>query len=377
VSAFGDRRLVARAGVALVIANVRYWPTVAPIVRRQLSRWEQHASRIPDPILQALALQKLREERFNAEVAATLATLAPRAHRADAVEAIVAFEVMYDYLDGLTEQPTPDPLRDGGQLFRAFTDAVRPPGEASGGYYSQHPQSDDGGYLEGLADAVAGALARLPASASISQVAQGSAARCAGAQTRINAAPSVGSAQLERWAATGASETGLGWREFLAGAASSVLAVHALIAAGADPRTTREQAVEIDRAYLSICTLSTILDSLIDYEDDIAAGEPSFIQLYPNEKLLASGLASAAHLAAGRARTLPNGPHHLMTLVGVVAYYTSAPSASSGFARPIAIGIQQELRPLITPTLGVMRAWRAAKRMRPWPALRPSWRRAR
>ena len=89
--------------MALALANVRFWPTVAPLVGVQFKKWEQRARAIEHPALQALALAKLREEKFNAEVAATLATLAPREHRGVVVEAIVAYEVMYDYLDGLTE----------------------------------------------------------------------------------------------------------------------------------------------------------------------------------------------------------------------------------------------------------------------------------
>jgi hypothetical protein len=53
-----------------------------------------------------------------------------------------------------------------------------------------------------------------------------------------------------------------------------------------------------------------------------------------------------------------------MTLVGIVAYYASAPTAASDFARPLITPIRRELAPLITPTLALMRAWRLAKRVR-------------
>ncbi len=78
---FADRRLSARAGVALVLANARYWTTVAPEVRAQLARWRTRALEIEDPQLRTLALHTLQEEGFAAEVAATLATLTPRRHR--------------------------------------------------------------------------------------------------------------------------------------------------------------------------------------------------------------------------------------------------------------------------------------------------------
>src|SRR5215207_8853347 len=114
--------------VALVRANARFWPTVFPDVRRELRRWDRRAQAIPDGALRAQALTKLRHERFNTEVAATLATLVAPVRRRHAVEAIVALEVMYDFLDGLTEQPSPQPLADGRRLYRAFSDATAPTG---------------------------------------------------------------------------------------------------------------------------------------------------------------------------------------------------------------------------------------------------------
>jgi hypothetical protein len=146
-----------------------------------------------------------------------------------------------------------------------------------------------------------------------------------------------------------------------------VLAVHALIAAAADPRTTHGDAEQIDAAYLSICAL-TMLDSLVDHEHDVATGELNYIELYESSELMATRLASLARDAASRARALPDAAHHVMTLVGIVAYYASAPGASSAFARPVMAPVRKELRPLMTPTLAVMRAWRLAKRARArWP----------
>jgi tetraprenyl-beta-curcumene synthase len=349
--------------VALALANARFWPKVAPLVIGQLRRWECRAREIEDPILQSLALEKLREERFNSEVASTLATLAPKKHRRAVVEAIVAYEVMYDYLDGLTERPTSDPLRDGRELYRAFTDAITPGSEADNGYYSSRPV-DDGGYLKELVAVVREVLARLPATDAIALSVTRAAARCAEAQVRAHAVPRLGTAQLEQWALSEVAGTPLRWREFLAGAASSVLAVHALIAAAADKRTTPAEAEEIDTTYLSICALSTMLDSLVDYQRDLTAGQAGYIRYYTDHDLLARDLADAARRAVEHAAPLRSGAHHAMTLVGVAAYYISAPTAKSDFAGPVTSQVRRELKPLITPTLGVMRTWRAAKRAR-------------
>jgi len=329
-----------------------------------LSRWRSRAEEIRDPTLRALASQKLAEEGFNAEVAAMLATLVPRSHRGDTVTAIVALEVLYDYLDGLTESPSHESPDDGYRLFAAFTDAVTPMLAPIGDYYRYHPHSEDGGYLDELVATVRAALARLPSTTRFTDILQRSAERGAEAQLRIHAATLSGPGQLERWAKLNAVGTPLQWREFLAGAACSVLAVHALIAAAADARTTYEQALEIDRIYLSISVLPTILDSLIDYERDLNAGQPGYVQYYDDRDVLAGRLVSVIDDAVGHARRAPHGAHHVMTLVGVVAYYTSAPTAKNEFALPVTEHVTRRLRPLIGPTLAVMHTWRAMKRVR-------------
>jgi tetraprenyl-beta-curcumene synthase len=364
MSVFDDRWLSTRTGLALILANARYWRTVAPLVRTQLERWQEHAEAIPDPTLQATALLNLREEGFNAQATATLATLAPHRHRKSVVEAIVGLQTMYDYLDSLVERPLADPLSDGQRLYQAFLDAVLPDTEPRDDYYPQ-PHSDDGGYLLELIDVVRRALAQLPRLAAVTEVAERAAERCAEAQVRAHAAPLLGSAQLERWAQRNAAGTGLQWPEFLAGAVSSGLALHALIAAAADPRTTHGQAIALDHAYLSICALTTLLDSVIDYEQDIyGTGRPGYLRYYEDREALAQGLRAVLHRATGRTREVPDGAHHLVTLIGVVAYYSSAPTASSPWARHVISEISQELQPLITPTHAVMRAWRFLKRAR-------------
>jgi tetraprenyl-beta-curcumene synthase len=364
IAALPDRWLSARACVALVLANARYWSSVAPIARGQLRRWEQRAQRIPNHELRALALEKLRDEHFNAEVAATLATLAPRIHRSCVVEAIIALEVMYDYLDGLTEQASSDSMRNGHQLFYAFTDALALDTGPRPDYYRYNRLTEDGGYLNELTRAVKISLAQLPATASIIGAARSSAVRCAHAQIRVHAMPRQRDGQLEGWARCEATGTALRWREWLAGAVASVLGVHALIAAAANKHTTSEQAAAIDEAYLSISALSTMLDSLIDYERDLSTGIPWYLEQYDDHDLLVSELAHVARNAVRRASALPCGAHHVMTLVGVVAYYTSAPSAAADTAQSLVSLIHRELRPLIAPTFAVMRAWRIAKRLR-------------
>lgn len=359
---FADPWLLVKAGLALVLANARYWTTVAPLARSELARWRVRASSIEDRELRMLALRKLSEEGFAAEVAATLATLTPRRHRAAAVRAIVALEVMFDYLDGLTERPAKDPLTSGRQLFKALSDALDPDAGVTDDYY-RHNGSDDGGYLRDLGAVVSEELTHLPAAGMLAPTMLRAGARCSEAEVLTHA----DSALAEVWAAQEANGSGLGWREYLAGAASSILSVHALIALAGDERATVEDASAVDAVYLAVGVLSTMLDSLVDYEQDQANGTIAYIEHYEDTSVLGQRLVEVVQKAAAGAQGTPGGAHHLMTIAGVAAYFTSAPTATSAIALPVTSRVQRELRPLITPTLAVMRAWRTAKRIRARP----------
>jgi tetraprenyl-beta-curcumene synthase len=316
-----------------------------------------------------------------------LATLAPRAHRDSVVEAIVALELLFDYLDGLTERHSDDPLGEGERLFAAFGNAVAVPSAGIASNFEQPPRKEDGaGYLEDLSRAVSVALARLPAAPAIAEVARSVALRAGQAQTRMHAAPQLGVAQLKDWALgvardhnasanAGHEHAPLEWRELVVGSASSVLALHALIAAAADPHTTAEGATEIADAYLSTCVLLTLLDGLVDHEQDVSGradrhpgrepdrqtGAAGYLDLYEDRDELADTMAAVARRAIMQARALPSGARHLMILVGVVAYYGSAPGADGELARPVMTRLRAELAPLLSPSLATVRMWRAAR----------------
>jgi tetraprenyl-beta-curcumene synthase len=350
-----DRSHAPRVLAAFALANARYWLCVARQVHAQMRHWQARARAIEDPDLRALALAKLRSEGFNAEAAAMAATIAPRATRAHAVRAIVALELLYDYLDGLSERPHSDPLGEGERLYAVLLGALDPAVEIQGA----------DAYLHELGATVREALALLPASEAIAAVALRCAARGAQAQTRMHATPLLGAEQLGEWARGEQHGTALQWREFAAGAACSVLALHALIAAAADPRTTPEHAQEIERAYLFTGAVVTLLDGVVDRERDLAAGAHSYAGLYEDEALLAQALAAAARDASRHARELPGGAHHLMTLAAAAAYWCSAPGAGTEHARPVLEQLRRELRGLLFVPLLTMKTWRVSRAARP------------
>jgi len=344
----------------MAAANARFWPTVLPGVRRALRWWEEAARNIADQRLRQIALSKLAEERFNTEVAATLATLVPRRHRAVAIEAIVSLQVMYDYLDGVSEEPAEDPLANSRQLFRAFTDSLTP-GPMRGSDYYLYSQEDDGGYLAALVTACHKAFATLPAAPTVAPVAREAARRCAESQSRTHAIAALGVEQLSEWAGEQAQGTGLTWWEYVAGGTASILCCHALIAAAGDPRTGVAEAEGLDHAYLYISAISTLLDSVVDYVVDRQEGGHSFIGYYPDAGEAAEGVEKVIARAAAEGRRVRHGAHHQMTAAGVAAYYLSAPTARTPPGPAIRGRATAELGLLLPVALAVFRAWRGVK----------------
>ncbi len=353
-----------RAMGAMVRANARYWRTVLPRVHRGLRGWEDAARRIPVDRLRQIALEKLAEEPFNTEVAATLATLAPPSHRHTVVDAIVPLQVMYDYLDGVSEEPADDPLSHGRHLFSAFGASLRAEGDERPQHFVHSPELDDGGYLEGLVSACRESFARLPMAATVAPVARRAALRCGESQTRTHAIEVMGVEQLESWAARAANGTGLTWWEYAAGGTASILCVHALIAAAADIGTTAAEAERLDRAYLYISAISTLLDSIVDREMDLREESHSFVSYYADEEAAAAGAEKVIVRAAREAGSLRHGAHHRMTAAGVAAYYLSAPTATTPPGPAIRGRAGAELGPLLGAALAVFRLWRLGKATR-------------
>jgi tetraprenyl-beta-curcumene synthase len=359
-----NARAATYALAGLTLANARYWSSSAGQARAQLRYWRERAEAIEDDELREIALAKLRDEGFNAQAAAVLATLTPRAHRPQALRAIVALELLFDCLDGLSER---QPLADE-RLFAPYLAALTlspernksQRGGVKGGVGAQNQTE----YLQDLSLTIRAAAAELPAFAAVAPVAHACATRSAQAQTHMHAAARSGDTEpAQQWATRNQNPaTRLDWREYLAGSAAAVLTQHALIAAAADPATTTAHARAIDRAYMSVCALVTLLDCVVDEPRDARSGELGYITLYEDRELLALSLARTARLAADRCAQLPGGHRHLSTLAGAVAYWTSDPAAREQPAATTLAPLRRELRGLLGPPTLVLRAWRTAKR---------------
>ncbi len=357
----GDRahRLAERVVLAAVFvaAALSYWLTVFPLVALALRRLRGRAERIADPRLRELALAALAK-RGNIEGAAAFAAFVPLRRRSTVICALVAFQSAYNYADMLAEQPCADPTGNARRLHEALLVALEP-GAPHRDYYSDHPQRDDDGYLSELVDTCRGALHRLPSYAAVAEPARRAAARIVEFQSlSLDPERDV----LAHWArADTPAGSGLQWWETAASGGSS-MGVHVLIAAAARRVVDPAQGAAVEHAYFPwIGTLHSLLDSLVDRDEDAGSGQFSLLGCYASTQDAAGRMGWIAAQAARSARALPRGRRHLVILGGMAGYYLAGPEASAPGAQPIASAVMQAIGPLAGPTLLVFRIRRLAE----------------
>jgi tetraprenyl-beta-curcumene synthase len=283
-----------------------------------------------------LALEKLTGERLNPEAAALFAVLASRRRRARVVKLIVAYQVLYDYLDAVNEEPGCGMLRNGLALHSAMCDALVP-GQPPRDYYRHNRERADGGYVRELVVSCQRLVEALPSLRRNAAVLIRAAERCGAAQSHNHAMQAEGSSGLIEWS-NAQRERGAGycWWELAAGGISC-LGIHALLAAGVDPRCPRRDADRLGAAYFpSICALSALLDSLADYHQDAGSANHRFVAHYRDADHVADRLVAIASEATRRLEGVRASERHGVILAGIIAYYLSCPGVWHGLPRAAA-----------------------------------------
>jgi tetraprenyl-beta-curcumene synthase len=341
---------------------VRYLTTVLPAVTRELRHWQTEARLIPDPALRANALEALGK-RGNIEGAALFAVRAPRSHRRQSVRALVAFQTAYNYLDTLAEQPSADPVANGAQLHQALLTALDPPAEHPD-YYAHHPSRRDGGFLVALVEACRGAFTTLPSHTTTASAASDAAARIVAFQSLNLTEQQGGHGELERWARLQTpGGSGLDWWQ-TAGAGGSSLAVHALIAAAANPSLDLGEVAAIEHAYFPlICALHSLLDSLVDVAEDQRAGQRNLLSYHGSAGRTAFAMKMLARRCAAAVSRLPDAMTHQVILTAMASYYLSSPDASTPDASTTVAGVAAVLGRPVGPALALFRGRRLAGRV--------------
>jgi len=338
------------------IAARRYWLQVFPAARRAQRRLRAHADSIPHPALREDALVSHRQKRANSEGLAALAVLAPAQHRADLARTLAAYQLMLDYLDGVSERPGREPLANGLQLHRAFEVALDP-GATHADYYRYAEGSDDEGYLLALIETCRSPLARLPSYEAARGPLLRQARLCRQSQAlnhSLHLTPLNG--RIDEWAAQVAAETELEeefeWWELVAAAAASSLNIGALLALAATPGASEAEARAVEAAYFPWASgLNALLDSLVDLDQDPEGG--SHLRRYPSAEVAGERLGAIAAGARERVNALPDGDLHEAIFAAMGALYLARAEAWEPSCEAISMRVFEALGPLARPALAV------------------------
>ncbi len=265
--------------------------------------------RDPDPALRNDALSALTRKRGHTDGAALLWTI-PRARDHHLLRLLVAYEIAWDFLDGVNERGAAAGQVNGRQLHLALLDALdltRPVSD----YYRHHQCADDGGYLRMLVGVCRESCRRLPSYWAIRPLLVREAIRAQVLAINHDLDPTLRDTYLRRWAAeTFPATSDVNWFE-LSGAASASLTIHALLALGAEPDCDSEQLAQACAAYFPwISGATTMLDSYVDQIEDLANGDHSYVSHYSTPQLAAARIRELIERSLKEARSLPGGERH-------------------------------------------------------------------
>jgi tetraprenyl-beta-curcumene synthase len=341
----------------------RYWLGVFPRVCAERRRREARAQEIPDPLLRRVVVDALCKWG-NIEGATAFAAFVPGRRRTAAVRAMACFQAAYNYLDMLTELPNTDPTVNGRLLHSALLIALDPEAEHLD-YYAHHHLQDDGGYLVETVDACRMALAQLPSWAAVAPAARRAAERIVAFQSCNTGEVQGDYVALERWARAHTPRgSGLRWWETAASGGSS-LGVYALIAEAAHPRVLEERIAAIEGAYFPwIGALHSLLDNLIDTEEDYATGQRSLIGCYASSLDAATRMGLLAERSMAAAGALGERSHALV-LAAMASFYLSTPEARAAEAAPVADAVLDALGEPAALSMAVFRSRLRLRRLAP------------
>ncbi len=312
---------------ALAAVYAREFVWVAPNVAREMRRWRSRAEAIPDPTLREDALVSLERERLNVEGAALFAVL-PRRREAGLLRLLVAYQIVLDFLDTLSERTAGAPHRTGVQLHRALVEARDPRLPLSDPYRHLPWVADDGGSLAALVATCRAECDALPGSACVREPAVRAAERFVVQVANHDPLPQRRDATLLAWAERQRPHgAGASWFE-LAAAASSTLGIHALLALATRRDPSPAAVAAVDAAYFPwVQAASTLLDSLVDRADDAISGSHNYLDHYADAATAERRIAQVVARSVAEARGLRCGERHAVIVCGMVAMYLSKESA--------------------------------------------------
>jgi tetraprenyl-beta-curcumene synthase len=347
----------------------------------EVRSWRERAAAIPDQQLRADALQALARKRGSIDGAA-LFWILPRRRNRDLLGVLVAYEVLADYLDCVSERGAGLGIENGRQLHLALVEAFEPETEISD-YYRYHSGSEDGGYARALVSRCRSGCEQLPSYDAVKPFLM-----CAAAQSGVlglnhEPDPARRERALKEWAEgqisghPGALETrdvpshsqasspsDKRWYERAAGS-SAWVTVLAMLALAAEPKYAVDGWVQDDLlartydAYVrSIAPAGAMLDSFADMLEDAASDDHSYVAHYPSIEVATDRIGELVRQSRREARALPGGARHSVLVSCMIAFFLSKDSVRTPELRASARELARAGGPLVELLLPVLRLWR-------------------
>lgn len=328
-------------------------------VAREVRAWRRRAQISPDAPLREGALSSLAHKRGHSDGAALFWAL-PRTRSATLLRLLVAYEIVWDFLDSINERGASAGEANGRRLHLALIDALdceRPISD----YYRLHPWRDDGGYLRTLVVCCRADSAALPSYQQVRARLRTETVRAQVLAINHDTDPERRDANLRAWAAHEFPGGGdASWFE-LSGAASASLTVHVLLALAADELCAESEIVRAQRAYFPwISAATTMLDSFVDQLEDAEHGDHSYVAHYPSPAVAATRIGELVRRSLDEAGTLRDAERHRLIVACMAAMYLSKDSAHSRALRATTWSLVAAGGSLTRLLLPVLRLWRIA-----------------
>jgi len=345
------------------VAIARGLAWVSPAVSRELRHWRDLAARIPTGPLREEALAALERKRGQSEGAALFAIL-PRQRSRDCLRLLVAYQIIWDYLDSVNERSVSAGLANGHQLHRALVDALNP-GAPLRDYYRHSPWHEDGGYLRALVQTCRDCCLRLPSFARVRPFVLADAGRAQVLALNHEPDPDRRDAALKAWVqAEFPAGHYASWFE-LTGAASAALSTYALLALACEPTCSEAEITRTHAAYFPwVCAAGTMLDSYVDQPEDVANGDHIYVAHYATPEIAVARICELVHHSLAELHTLKTAETHQVLLCSMVALYLSKDSARTHAMCDSTRCIAQAGGSLTRTLLPILRLWRVTHSLR-------------
>jgi tetraprenyl-beta-curcumene synthase len=344
---------------SLVRATIRQLVWGLPAVASEVRRWRTLAGKIPDAALRQDALSALARKRGHTDGAALFWTL-PRARNPHLLRVLVAYEIIWDYLDSVNEHGATRGQANGRQLHLALIDALDCSLPISD-YYRYHPWHNDGGYLRTLVEVCRAGCARLPSYERVRPQLLHEATRTQVLAINHDPDPVRRDRDLREWVVQECSqELHASWFE-LSGAASASPTIHALLSISAEPAVSGTHIRQTRDTYFPwVSAVTTMLDSYVDQREDIENGDHSYIAHYRTPELATRQVCRLIQRSLTTASALPNGERHSLIIACMIAMYLSKDSARTPEMRDTTRSLVSAGGSLTEILLPILRTWRIA-----------------